>query len=130
MEEKTLTEIKNLKPGRYVMVDGEPCTVVSVQISRPGKHGAAKAKLTAVGIFDNQKRVIVKPSGDKIPVPLIVKKSNQVISISGDVAQLMDVDTYEMFEAKIPDDLKDKIKEGEEVITWRFGKRVMIVGTK
>jgi len=130
MEEKTFTEIKNLKPGRYVIVNGEPCTVVSVNISKPGKHGAAKAKLVAVGIFDHQKRIIVKPSGEKIPVPVIVKKTNQVISISGDMAQIMDVETYDMFEAKIPDEFREKIKEGGEVITWRFGKKVMIVGVK
>ncbi len=130
MEEKTFTEVKNLKPGRYVLIDGVPCTVTNIQISRPGKHGAAKARVEAVGVFDGQKRVIVKPSGDKISVPIINKKSAQVISISGDIAQLMDVETYEMFDAKIPDEIKDKIKEGGEVITWRFGNLVMINGVK
>ncbi len=130
MEEKTFTEVKNLKPGRYVLIDGVPCTVTNIQISRPGKHGAAKARVEAVGVFDGQKRVIVKPSGDKIPVPIINKKSAQVISISGDMAQLMDVETYEMFDAKIPDDIKGKIQEGGEVITWRFGNLVMITGVK
>ncbi len=130
MEEKTLTEVKNLKPGRYVIIDDEPCTVTNIQISRPGKHGAAKARVEAVGIFDGQKRVIVKPAGDRVPVPIIVKKSAQVISISGEMAQLMDTETYEMFDAKIPDDIKDKIQEGGEVVVWRFGQRVMITGVK
>ncbi|MBI2584252.1 MAG: translation initiation factor IF-5A, partial [Candidatus Aenigmarchaeota archaeon] len=42
--EKKPTEIKSLKKGGYVIIDDVPCTVASLDISRPGKHGAAKAR--------------------------------------------------------------------------------------
>jgi translation initiation factor 5A len=127
--EKRETEIKNLKKGSFVLVDDAPCRVDSVQISKPGKHGGAKARLTAVGIFDNQKRVIVKPADTKVDVPMIEKRDSQVISITGDNAQLMDLQDYSMSEVRIPEELKP-LKEGEEVIVWRYGNYVMIKSRK
>ena len=52
----TKSAIKNLKPGRFCVIDDEPCKVLSVTTSVAGKHGAAKARLEAVGIFDNKRR--------------------------------------------------------------------------
>jgi len=127
--EKRETEIKSLKKGSFVLVDDVPCRVDSVQISKPGKHGGAKARLTAVGIFDEQKRVIVKPADTKIDVPMIEKRDSQVISITGDNAQLMNLQDYSMSEVRIPEELKP-LKEGEEVIVWRYGNYVMIKSRK
>ena len=127
--EKRVTEIKNLKKGSFVLVDGVPCRVDSVQLSKPGKHGGAKARLMAVGVFDGQKRTIVKPADTKIDVPVIEKKNAQVIAIIGDNAQLMDLADYSMSEVPIPEELKP-LKEGEEVITWRYGNYVIIKSRK
>jgi translation initiation factor 5A len=112
---KQQTEIKTLKEGKFVIIDDEPCAIVSVQHSKPGKHGAAKARIDAIGLFDGQKRSIVNPVDAKVYVPIVERKSAQVLSISGDVAQLMDSADYNTFELKIPDELKDKVKQGEEV---------------
>ncbi|KAF5053647.1 hypothetical protein DSECCO2_396160 [anaerobic digester metagenome] len=43
------------------------------------------------------------------------RKSAQVISITGDIAQLMDMGDFSTFEIVIPDELKERVKEGEEV---------------
>ena len=126
MEEKTTTEVKNLKPGRFVIVDGEPCTVTNIQISKPGKHGAAKARVETVGVFDNQKRVFIAPSAEKVNMPIIEKRNCQVLSIFGDTAQLMDLEDYSTFELQIPPELKERVKEGGEVLVWRYGHRMMI----
>lgn len=112
---KQQTEIKTLKEGKYVIIDDEPCTIVSVQHSKPGKHGAAKARVDAIGLFDGQKRSIVNPVDAKIYVPIVERKNAQVLSIAGDVAQLMDSADYSTFELKIPDELKDKVRQGEEI---------------
>jgi translation initiation factor 5A len=127
--EKRITEIKTLKKGSFVLIDEAPCRVDSLQISKPGKHGGAKARLTAVGIFDNQKRVIVKPADTKVDVPIIEKKNAQVIAIIGDNAQLMDLTDYSMSEVPIPEDLKP-LQGGEEVIIWKYGSFVMIKSRK
>ena len=120
MAEK-MTEIKNCKPGSYIMIDSEACKVLSMTKSKPGKHGAAKVRLDAIGIFDNRKRTLMKPASTSVEVPIIEKKKAQVISVSGNIVQLMDLVTYETFECIIPEEFADKIKpgtEGTEVIYW------------
>lgn len=128
--EKRQSEIKDLKPGSFVLIDEIPCKVDSVQISRPGKHGSSKARLAASGIFDNQKRIIVKPAGAKIDVPIIEKKSMQVIAIIGSNVQLMDLVDFTTTEVPIPEELLGQLTEGEEVLVWKFGSYIMLKGKK
>jgi len=123
----TKSTVKALKPGRYCVIDGEPCKVLSVTTSVSGKHGAAKARLDAIGLFDNKKRSIVKPADAAIDVPIIEKKSAQVVAIMGDNAQLMDMETYETFESPIPEELKSQIMQSGEVLYWNvMGKKIIV----
>jgi len=112
---KELAEVRELRVNRYIIIDDEPCKIVSITTSKPGKHGDAKARIEAIGVFDNQKRSVVYPVKHKVQIPIINKRTAQVISISGDIAQLMDMETYETFEIEIPDEFKGKLKVGEEV---------------
>lgn len=100
---KIVTEVRNLKRGRYIIIDDEPCKVTDITTSSPGKHGSAKARIEAVGIFDDKKRFIIKPTGDKIDSPIIDKRSGMITAMMGDRIQLMDMETYETFEVPTPD---------------------------
>lgn len=111
---KEQTEVGKLKEGRYVVIDEEPCRIVGIAISKPGKHGAAKARIDAIGLFDGLKRSIVQPVSAKVYVPIVERKSGQVISISGETAQMMDVKDYSMFEITIPEEMREKIEVGKE----------------
>jgi len=110
--------VGSLKKGNYVVLDGAACVVSDTQTSRPGKHGHAKVRLTAVGIVDGKKRIEVMPGHDNIDAPIIEKKVAQVLSISGDTANVMDNETYETFDLKIPEELKGSIAEGANVLYW------------
>ncbi|MEA4957771.1 hypothetical protein SDC9_33934 [bioreactor metagenome] len=112
---KKVVEVKTLKIGKYVVLGGEASKITSLSTSSPGKHGAAKARLEAVGIFDGQKRSIVKPVDTKIDIPIIDKRVGQVLSIMGTDVQLMDMENYETLELPIPEEIKDQIVEGAEV---------------
>ncbi len=112
---KKVVEVKTLKVGKYVILDGEASKIINIQTSSPGKHGAAKARVDAIGIFDNQKRGIVKPVDAKIDVPIIDKRTAQVLSLMGSDVQLMDLETYETFEVPIPEKLRNDLIEGAEV---------------
>ena len=112
---KELSEIRTLKINRYIIIDDEPCKIVGMSTSKPGKHGEAKARIEAIGIFDKQKRSIVKPVKHKINVPIIDKRSAQVLAIMGDNVQLMDLETYETFEMPIPDEYKGQLEAGKEI---------------
>lgn len=108
----------SLKPGKYVVFDGVAYVVKSIDISKTGKHGSTKCRIEATGLIDSRKVVKIIPSSDNIEVPIIEKKSAQVLSISGDKANVMDMETYETFDLKIPDDLKNDVKEGSEILYW------------
>jgi translation initiation factor 5A len=110
--------VGSLKKGNYVVIEGAACVVSDTQISRPGKHGHAKVRLTAVGIVDGKKRVIVLPGHDNIDAPIIEKKFAQVLSITGDTANVMDNETYETFDLKIPEELKGSVVEGANILYW------------
>jgi translation initiation factor 5A len=121
-----------LKVGSYIIIDGEPCKIVNYIKSKPGKHGAAKARIVAIGVFDESKRTIVKPVSAQVDVPLIEKKTGQVIALLPSVVQLMDLETYEMTEAPLPEDeeLKSKLASGVEVEYWQILGRTRITRTK
>ncbi|MCS7144256.1 MAG: translation initiation factor IF-5A [Archaeoglobaceae archaeon] len=121
---KEQAEVRQLREGGYVVIDDEPCEIISISVSKPGKHGAAKARIDAIGIFDSQKRSIVEPVTAKIYIPMVERKRAQVLSIAKDNAQLMDLSTFETFELPIPEDLREKISTGKEVIYIEsLGKR-------
>ena len=114
----TLKPVSSLKKGDTIVIEGVACRVTDTTTSRPGKHGHAKVRLIAVGLFDEKKRDVVMPGHDNIEVPIIEKKSAQVLSVSGDIANVMDVETYETFDLKIPDELKGQVVEGGEILYW------------
>ena len=114
---KTIVEVRTLKKGRYIIIDDEPCRISDITTSSPGKHGSAKARIEAIGIFDSKKRSIIKPTGDKIDAPMIDKRSGMATAIMGDKVQLMDMETYETFEVPLPDpeEIEGTLEEGVEV---------------
>jgi translation initiation factor 5A len=114
-DEITYGSMKDLKVGRFVMIDGIACRVVDIETSAPGKHGAAKMRITGIGIFDGQKKTLLKPSSGDIEVPVITKKKAQVVSVTDTTAQVMDLETYETFDLPIPDDMKHSVKAGSEI---------------
>lgn len=125
--EKKIGELKDLKEGKYVLVEGEPCKVTSVTHSKPGKHGGAKARITAEGIFDSQKRNLLGPVSQKVKIPIIHKKTAQVLSIVKDSVQLMDMDSYETFELPLPGELKEELSEGDSVLYLSAGAKKKIL---
>jgi translation initiation factor 5A len=112
---KEQTEVGKLKEGRYVVIDDEPCKILGIAISKPGKHGAAKSRIDAMGLFDGVKRSIVQPVSAKIYVPVVERKSGQVISKAGNIVQLMDTKDFTMFEITVVDDVAAGIETGKEI---------------
>ncbi len=121
-----LVQATSLQKGSYVIIGGAACRVVDVQISRPGKHGHAKVRLSAIGLIDDKKRIEVMPGHDNVEVPIIEKRTAQVLSVKDDVATVMDMETYESFELKIPPELKSSVTDGASVLYWIIlNERVM-----
>jgi translation initiation factor 5A len=111
----TQQEVRELKEGRYMLIDEEPCRILSIQTSKPGKHGEAKARIDAVGLFDGSKRSVVYPVKHKVQVPLIGKRQAQVLSLTSTEVQLMDLETYETFQLPIDAENREGLAPGGEV---------------
>lgn len=114
-DEITHVSVKDLRPGRFMLIDGIPCRVVQIEMSAPGKHGSAKARITAIGIFDGQKKTYLAPSHAEVEAPVITKTKAQVVSVTDTTAQLMNLETYDTYELPIPEDLRGSVKPGTEV---------------
>ena len=125
-------DVGSLRVGGYIIVDGEPCRIVDITKSKPGKHGSAKARIVAIGIFDGVKRSFVKPVDANAEVPIIEKRNGQIFALTPSSVQVMDLETYEYLDAPFPEEeeLKAKLTPGVEIEYWRILGRVKIVRTK
>ena len=79
-------------------------------------------------------RSIVKPTSAEVEVPIIDKRTAQVIALTPDTVQIMDMETYELYdvpiESGVADDIKDQLKEGINVEYWETLGRIKIMKLK
>ena len=131
------SDLGSLKIGSYILLphtdqpSGEPCRIVEYDTSKPGKHGSAKARIVGQGVFDGQKRPHVGPVSMQIHIPLINKKVGQIISMNGDVVQIMDSETFETIDVSmIEDEVKGKLSNGDNVEYWVVMDKTKIMRIK
>jgi len=125
-------EAGSLKVGAFVVIDGEPCKIVQLDKSKPGKHGSAKVRIVGIGIFDDVKRTLIAPADSRVDVPIVNKFTAQVISVMPSGIQLMRLDDYSIFEVEPPKDeeLAKKLEPGVEVEVWEIMGRKKIMRTR
>lgn len=130
--EKRIVELRTMKPGRFVLIDDVPCKITSMAHSKPGKHGGARVRIEAVGVFEETKKSMIKPASDKVEVPVIEKRVAQVLAVIGDKLQMMDMESYETFDMEMPQDneVKSFIQEGAEVMYSKYGAKKKITQAK
>ena len=133
-------KVGTLKIGRF-MIDPdseEACKILSIDHSKPGKHGAAKARLEIVGLFSGKRSSFLSTVDKRVNVPIIDKKQMQITDVTDDSVQLMDSGTYEMFEEALPadEDVREQLlklfKEGKAVQAevWDVMNRKKIVSVR
>jgi translation initiation factor 5A len=125
-------DVGSLRVGGYMIIEGEPCQIVDITKSKPGKHGSAKARIVAIGVFDGTKKQFVKPVDLNTEVPIIDKRTGQVYAVNPNGIQIMDLETYEYLDAPYPEDaqLKAKLIAGVEVEYWKILGRMKIMRVK
>ncbi|WP_339102468.1 translation initiation factor IF-5A [Haloterrigena salinisoli] len=122
---KQQTEVRDLQEGSYVMIDDAPCKINSYSTAKPGKHGSAKARVEAEGVFDGKKRSLSQPVDAKIWVPIIERKQGQVVSVDGDDMQVMDLETYETITMRVPDDADVSPDENIEYLEMEEQRKIV-----
>lgn len=115
-------KVGELKVSSYAIVDDEPCQIVSIQKSKPGKHGSSKFRCTAISLFDGSKRSFVSPADTSIRIPIVEKRSAQIVSLSPTSVQLMDLETYEIFDIALPENesIRSNLEAGKDVEYWNI----------
>lgn len=120
-------EVRDLQEGNYVIVEDAPCQITSYSTAKPGKHGSAKARIEVRGVFDGKKRSLSQPVDAKIWIPVIERKQGQVVNVeNGNVAQVMDLDTYETITMEIPGDVE--VSNGVEIEYLEYEDQRKVLG--
>jgi len=127
-----MAKVGELKQGSYAIINDEPSQIVSIQKSKTGKHGSAKFRCTAISIFDGRKQSFVSSTDANIQIPIVDKRSGQVVSMGPVSVQLMDLETYDMMDVAIPTDeeIASKLEAGRDVEYWIIMGRVKIQRVK
>ncbi len=105
------------KVGTNIIVEGMPCTIKKIDISKTGKHGHAKCRIECSGIISESKKVFVIPGHDRLEIPLVEKRKGQVLSV-GDKVSIMDLENFETLEVECPDEIKSELGENDNVEYW------------
>ncbi len=126
MAEINFKKVSQLKEGNYLLIDGAVCKIKSIEKSKPGRHGAAKARIQGVGVFDGQKRTLLKPTSAEVEVPIIKRANAQVVAVMGNNLQIMDLKSYEVFSVKKPSDISG-LSSGVELEYVRYGEQASIL---
>ncbi|WP_121741573.1 translation initiation factor IF-5A [Natronorubrum halophilum] len=122
---KQQTEVRELQEGSYVMIDDAACKINAYSTAKPGKHGSAKARVEAKGVFDGKKRSLSQPVDAKIWVPIIERKNGQVVSVDGNDMQVMDLETYETLTMRIPEDVDVSPDENIEYLEMEDQRKIV-----
>ena len=127
-----MAKVGELKQGNYAIINDEPSQIVSIQKSKPGKHGSAKFRCTAISIFDGRKQSFVSSTDANIQIPIVDKRSGQVVSMGPVSVQLMDLETYDIMDIAIPTDeeIASKLEAGKDVEYWIIMGRIKIQRVK
>ena len=115
------------KPGATILIDGEPYSVKSNDVSKSGKHGASKCRIMAIGVFSDKKKVLAVPGHERFDVPNVEKKRVQVLSVGEETASVMDLETYETLDLPYYHEIKEQLKVDGQAECWEIeGKKVIM----
>ena len=86
-------------------------------------------RLVGIGLFTGSKRTYLGPADSTIEVPLIDKRVAQIIAVLPERVQLMDLETYEVFEVQLPkeEEFEGRLEPGRQVEYWSIAGRRKLV---
>ncbi len=117
-------------PGSTILIDGNAYVVRSNDISKTGKHGSSKCRIEAIAVIDDKKKIIACPGADRFEVPMIQKKKAQILSVSGDMANVMDLENFETLDIPIVEELKGQLNPEDQVEFMIIDEKQRIIKRK
>jgi translation initiation factor 5A len=124
-----LIDATQAKSGTMILIDNEPFSVRSNDKSKSGKHGSAKCRIEAIGVFNGKKKVLAVPGHERFEVPNVEKKRAQVLSVADTTASVMDMESYETIDVEYQEDIKDQLVPDRQCEVWDIeGKKKIMRG--
>ena len=104
-----------LQRGSYLIYNGEPVRVLRKEVIVVGTHSHSKLKFFIQGLNGKSERSINLHHTDKVEIIDIIRKLGQVISKTNNKIQIIDMVSYETFDANAPTELINEVNEGDQV---------------
>jgi translation initiation factor 5A len=101
--------------GTTILIDGAAYVVRGNDISKTGKHGSSKCRIEAIAVVDDKKKIVAVPGADRFEVPMIEKKKAQVLSASENMANVMDLETFETLDIPVAEELRGQLNPEDKV---------------
>jgi len=118
-------EAGQVKKGGFMMIKGKPCKILSISVSKTGKHGHAKCNFLAVDIFTGKKYEDMIPSTHGTTVPIVGRAEWEIIDIEDNELTLMDEGGNQKTDLNLP---TYPATFGEEIRTaWDGGENSVMV---
>lgn len=111
-----MANASELKAGMYFLMNGEPAYVKRREIIAVGTHCHSKIKIYYSDINGKGEKNANFGHTDRVDILDIIKKTGQLLSKSRNNAQVMDMQTYETFDAAADAELLESLNENDEVI--------------
>ena len=120
-----MVEAKDVKVGDWIVFNREPFKVKRKENVTAGTHMHSKTKIIMQGLFSPGEKNAVYAHHDKLDEADLELKSAQVISVGQGKCQVMDLRTYETFDAELSSDVE--VSEGMNVLVALYnGKNIVL----
>lgn len=77
--------VNDLRVGSYIVMNDGACVILAMSVSKTGKHGSAKAHITARNIFNDKKVEGLYSTSEMVKVPIVTKKQYSLLNIYEDI---------------------------------------------
>merc|ERR1712006_11115 len=112
-----------VRKGGHVLLKGKPCKVVSVSISKTGKHGHAKANIVGLDVFTGKKYNEISPTSHNMTAPAMFRSEWQLTDIEqpAGTMTLMDANGNTRQDLDLPKTSQGEYSDLSKTIITRFG---------
>lgn len=120
----TATELER---GNYFIYNGEPVRVLRREVIVVGTHSHSKLKFYIQGLNEKSERTVTFHHTDKVDIVEITRKLGQVIAKTPNKIQVMDLVSYDTFDANAPSELFNELNEGDNVTFIDLNGNIQII---
>jgi len=122
-----MASASELTKGSCFEYHGSILRVKRKELVAYGTHSHTKLKFIVEPAFGGGEKDITMAHQERVDILEIIKKKAQVISIQNDKLQIMDVQSYETFDAVADPKIIKEMKEGDIVIFVNYGNETRVL---